>query len=50
MISNCCKAEIIEETDVCSECMEHAEAVVDWNVPFEEQIILIEQGKYDESK
>ena len=27
MVSNCCGAELIEESDICSDCKEHCEGV-----------------------
>lgn len=29
MKSNCCGADIIEDTDVCSKCQEHCEAIIE---------------------
>lgn len=45
MLSNCCNAEIIEETDVCSECKEHCTPTYTSEdldgLSFESQIVII---------
>lgn len=49
MKSNCCNTEVIENTDLCSECLEHC--VIEYaaddlkDKSFEEQIIIMESGK-----
>ena len=49
MRSNCCDAEIIQETDLCSDCKEHCEIEYPGedleDLPFEEQIKIIEELK-----
>ena len=49
MKSNCCDAEIIQETDLCSDCKEHCEVEYSSedleDLPFEEQIKIIEELK-----
>jgi len=49
MKSNCCDAEIIQETDLCSDCKEHCELKYSSedleDLPFEEQIKIIEELK-----
>lgn len=46
MKSNCCNAELIEETNICSDCKEHCEPTYTHEdlecISFEEQIQIIE--------
>lgn len=29
-VSNCCEAQLVDETDICSKCKEHCIGVTDW--------------------
>ena len=45
MISNCCNAEIISETDICSNCKEHSE---DIKMEVFEKDLLIRENETDQ--
>lgn len=49
MVSNCCGANIIENTDLCSKCKEHCEVLYTSEdlegLSFEEQVVIMESAK-----
>ena len=47
MKSNCCNADIVENSDVCSDCKEHCQVSLD-GLAFEDQVKIIEGSRYEQ--
>ena len=44
--SNCCNAEVVENSDVCSDCKEHSDTSLEGK-SFEAQVKIIEDAHYE---